>query len=233
MKSLSCEKFELFEKVRVFESYKRSISKRKIVTRLVGEMSRLAMDGQKTELFMEPFVIIRTMTREAAEKIVEECKRLDIQYYYDASQDGVEDWPAGGYEVEIRETGLKGQELGSWITARFNVEEQSLYTRKGLVMKDKHKPEWYNKNRVVIKARYERDAEEIVQECIRRNIQYGYDTSQWFLGCYRIVIKETGPKVRKLGGWAIRKFNTEERLKTEEGMNGRNVWIISQNEKEY
>ena len=198
---------------------------------LVGEMSRLAMDGQKTELFMELFVIIRTMTQEAAQEIVEECKRLDIQYYYDASQDGVEDWPAGGYEVEIRETGLKCQELGDWVTARFNVEGgQPLYTYEGLVIKDKRKPEWYNKNRIVIKALYERDAEEIVQECTRRNIQYRYCTS---LRCYRIVIEETGPKVRKLGGWAIRKFNTERRLKTEEGMNLMNVWIISQNEKEF
>ena len=188
---------------------------------LVGEMSRLAMDGQKTELFMEPFVVIRTMTQEAAEEIVEECKRLDIQYYYDASQDGVEDWPAGGYEVEIRETGLKCQELGDWITARFN---------DGLDIKDKHKPEWYNKNRIVIKALYEQHAEEIVDECIRRNIQYGYCTE---FGCYRIVIKEIGPKVRKLGGWAVRKFNTKIRLKTDEGMNLRNVWIIGQNEKEF
>ena len=85
---------------------------------------------------MEPFAIIRAMNQEAAEEIVEECKRLDIQYYYDASQDGVEDWPAGGYEVEIRETGLKGQELAEWVTARFDVEEeQDLYMSEGLIMK--------------------------------------------------------------------------------------------------
>ena len=198
---------------------------------LVGEMSRLAMDGQKTELFMEPFFIIRTMTREAAEEIVEECKRLDIQYYYDASQDGVEDWPAGRYEVEIRETGLKGQELGDWVTARFNVEGgQPLYTREGLVITDKRKPEWYNKNRIIIKTLYERDADEIIDECIRRNIQYCYCTT---IRCHRIAIKEIGPKVRKLAGWAIRKFNTERRLKTEEGMNVRNVWILSEDEKEF
>ena len=198
---------------------------------LVGVMSRLAMDGQKTELFMEPFVIIRTMTQEAAEEIVEECKRLDIQYYYDASQKGVEDWPAGGYEVEIRETKLKCQELCDWVTARFNVQEnQPLYTCEGKVITDKRTPEWYNKNRIIIKALYEQDADEIVDECIRRNIQYCYCTTP---GCYRIAIKEIGPKVRKLGGWAIRKFNTEKRLKTDEGMNLMNVWIISQNEKEF
>ena len=187
---------------------------------LVGEMSRLAMDGQKTELFMEPFVIIRTMTQEAAEEIVEECKRLDIQYYYDVSQDGVEDWPAGGYEIELRETGLKCQELGAWITARFN---------DGLGIEDNHKPEWYNKNRIVIKALYEQDAKEIVHECIRRNMKYRYSTMP---GCYRILIEEIGPKVRKLAGWALRKFNTRLRRKTDEGMNLRNVWIIGEYEKE-
>ena len=183
---------------------------------------------------MEPFAIIRAMNQEAAEEIVEECKHLDIQYYYDASQDGVEDWPAGGYEVEIRETGLKGQELAEWVTVRFDVEEeQDLYMSEGLIMKDEHQAEWYNKNPVVIQARYERDFKEIVQECRRRNIQYRYDHSQEILyGYYRIVIEEKGPKVRKLSGWAIRKFNTQARLKTDEGMNVWNVRVLSEDEKE-
>ena len=116
----------LFEKGRAFEkrtgflkSIKDQTPNVKIVTNLVGEMSRLAMDGQKPELYNESFGIIRTMNREDAEEIAEECKH----------------------------------------TARFNVEEeeQDLYTCEGLVMHDKHKPEWYNENPVVIQARYEQD----------------------------------------------------------------------------
>ena len=47
---------------------------------------------------------------------------------------------------------------------------------------------------------------------------------------HTVKIEEKVPKVRKLAGWAIRKFNTEERLKTEEGMNVKNVWIKRQEE---
>ena len=97
---------------------------------------------------------------------------------------------------------------------------------EGLVMDDKHKSEWYDKNAVVIQAKYEQDFKEIVIQCRRRNIHYSYDHSQKILyGYYRVVIEETGPKTRKLCRWAIMKFNIEGRFKEE------NIWILSQDEK--
>ena len=203
-------------------------------------MSRLAMDGQKPELYNEPFGVIRAMNREDVDEIAEECKRRDIRHYYDTSQDTVVDWPADGYEIEIRETGLKALELIGWVTARFNVEEEEeedLYTCEGLVMRDEHQAEWYNENLVVIYAMYRRDSDEIAKECKRRGIRHTHypDKIEVLRGgalaiFHTVKIEEKGPKVRKLAGWAIRKFNTEERLKTEEGMNVKNVWIKRQEE---
>ena len=198
-------------------------------------MSRFEKDEQKPESYYEIMGVIKAKYREDGDEIAKECKRRNIRHYYDTSQDIVEDWPVDGYKIEIRETGLKVQELVDWVIMKFNTEE-SLNTYEGMIVRDEHKPEWYNENLIVIKARYRLDGDEIAKECKRRNIRHYYNKSQeivdgWPVDSYWIEIKETGLKVQKLADWAIRRFNTEERLKTDGGMNVRNVWIKSQDEK--
>ena len=106
--------------------------------------------------------------------------------------------------------------------------------------RDQQKPEWYNENPIIINARHRQYGDEIAKECKRRNIMHSYvDFYKIKLVYgdiveeprYKIYIKETGPKVQELVDWAILKFNAEEKLITDEGINKWNVWIQVKDEE--
>ena len=94
--------------------------------------------------------------------------------------------------------------------------------------------DWFNENLIVIKASYQSVGDKIKEECKQRNIICYYGDHSINRGDvivegmlverdeYKVKIKETGLKVKKLVEWALNRFNTR----------GRNyVWIEIQDLK--
>ena len=208
-------------------------------------MSRLETGGQKPESYNETLGVIKAKCRKDGNEIAKECKRRGIRHFYHPNMKEIVDgYPTIFHMIRIEEKGLKVQELLDWVMVKFDAEERlspyDFFMRpfgEGLVMTDKHKPEWYDENLAVIYARYKQDGDEIAKECKRRGIRHIYHPNKieivggWPTTFHTIRIEEKGLKVQQLAGWAIMKFNTEERLKTEDGMNVKNVWVQHQEEK--
>ena len=88
--------------------------------------------------------------------------------------------------------------------------------------------DWFNKNRIVIKAAYRSVSDEIKEKCEQSNMLYYYVHSHCihcihgedeYIGKagvstdeYKIEINQTGLKVKELAKWALNKFNTETRV---------------------
>ena len=83
--------------------------------------------------------------------------------------------------------------------------------------------DWFNKNRIVIKAAYHSVGDEIKEKCKQSNILYYYGGhsihgEDEYIGKmqvntdeYKIEINETGLKVKELAKWALNRFNTRTR----------------------
>ena len=81
--------------------------------------------------------------------------------------------------------------------------------------------EWFNKNRIVIKAAYRSVGDEIQEKCEQSNILYYYVRYHSIHGGdgktrvstdeYKIEINQTGLKVKELAEWALNRFNTRTR----------------------
>ena len=112
----------------------------------------------------------------------------------------------------------------------------SMWAKMSKYKRDDQKQEWYDDNLLFIYCRHFRHGREIKGECKRRNIKQDYDPGRLEGGSNgrlvvvnKIAIHDKGLKVQQLVDWAITRYNNEEMVITEDGVNTCNVWVEFQN----
>ena len=112
----------------------------------------------------------------------------------------------------------------------------SMWAKMSKYKRDDQKQEWYDDNLLFIYCHYYRHGREIKGECKRRNIKQHYDpgclergSNGGLVTVNKIAIYDKGLKVRQLVDWAITRYNNEEMVITEDGVNTCNVWVEFQN----
>ena len=113
----------------------------------------------------------------------------------------------------------------------------SMWAKMSKYKRDDQKQEWYDDNLLFIYCRHFRHGREIKDECKRRNIiKQDYDPGRLEGGSNgrlvvvnKIAIHDKGLKVQQLVDWAITRYNNEEMVITEDGVNTCNVWVEFQN----
>ena len=111
-----------------------------------------------------------------------------------------------------------------------------MWAKMSKYKRDDQKQEWYDDNLLFIYCRHYQYGREIKDECKRRNIKQNYyprrleiDNNGRPVVVNKIAIYDKGLKVRQLVDWAITRYNNEEMIITEDGVNTYNVWVEFQN----
>ena len=112
----------------------------------------------------------------------------------------------------------------------------SMWAKMSKYKRDDQKQEWYDDNLLFIYCRHFLHGHAIKDQCKRRNIKQNYyprclegDNNSQLVVVNKIAIYDKGLKVQQLVDWAITRYNNEEMVITEDGVNTCNVWVEFQN----
>ena len=111
---------------------------------LQWKMTMLQGD-QNADWFNKNLIVIVAVYRELGDQIAKECKRRNILYYYGDHLVHIGDVIDGRlvdrvlYKVEIKETGLKVQQLAEWALNKFNTDDSYYVQNVWIEIQDQKK----------------------------------------------------------------------------------------------